>query len=161
LIFFMLSMNFKSLEGSLLSQLPKGKGTDPSPVPAPELREVRLVLCGGEDADLHVTDKGAHLRTGRTGMQTRLWVERTEIGVLRRTEAAPDSAAANRALLKAAATAAKGVLDLLPPDRLGRQAPVVLDADPEVPYEHVLGAVDACKALGLGRIEFVADPRRK
>ena len=37
--------------------------------------------------------------------------------------------------------------------------PIILDADSEVPYEHIIGAVNAIKAAGIDNIEFVGNPR--
>ena len=36
---------------------------------------------------------------------------------------------------------------------------MILDADPEVPYEHIIGIVDACKAVRIDAVEFVANAR--
>ena len=40
-----------------------------------------------------------------------------------------------------------------------KRPPVILDADSEVPYEHIIGAVNACKEMDIHNIEFVGNPR--
>ncbi len=159
LIFFMLSMNFKEAEGKLLATLPR-HGTAALPESNPLLQEVRVVLCAGDSADEHLTDKARHLKTVRNAALTRLLVERMAIGELRPTATTPAAAAGNKALLREAAARVQALVAGLPADPLGRTPPVILDADPEVPYEHVLGLVNACREKGLEKVEFVADPRR-
>jgi biopolymer transport protein ExbD len=158
LIFFLLTMSFKDVEGMLICRLP-GRGTSPASDPVPELREVRVLLCRGSSAEEHLTDKGRHLRRPREAVRTALHVERVEIGALEDTERDPAAAGANRAAARRAAAAARKLLDGLDAGPDG--PPLIIDADPEVPYEHVLGVLDACRGAGIEKIEFAADPRRR
>jgi biopolymer transport protein ExbD len=133
LIFFMLTMQFKEVEGKLLSQLPRhGVAAGPSAV----REELRLFLRA--DGEL-----------------CRASVEKNEVGELASTERKPDRSTANKAVYQAVAAKARGLIDALG----DAKAAVILDAGPEVPYEHVLGVVDACKAVRIDAVEFTANPR--
>lgn len=136
LIFFMLTMQFKEVEGKLLSQLPR-HGTDISPAPA-LLDEVRITVRTGADTAL-----------------CRVNVEAVDVGELARSEARPAALAPNRAVYRAAAERARDFLE----GGVGRSRRVVLDADGAVAYEHVIGLVDALKGAKIDAVEFVADPR--
>jgi biopolymer transport protein ExbD len=135
LIFFMLSMNFRDVEGKLLSTLPR-HGTASALPEELELREVRVKLRV-------------------EGRITRVQVEAHEAGELRPTETTAGAAVPNRKACREAAARVKALHAALPGDRT---PPVILDAGPDVPYEHVLGILDACRAAGLDRIEFAARP---
>ncbi len=156
LIFFMLSMHFKEVEGKLLSQLPK-RGVQSSGRPEVQ-EELRIVLCAGSDWRTHLHDKGKHERVDKDGSVCRGLVEQLEIGDLFKTESQPGKSGANRAVYRALGTKAAELHASLP--RTGPlPAPVIIDADSEVPYEHIIGVLNACKEAKLDRVEFVANPR--
>ncbi|HLF92490.1 MAG TPA: biopolymer transporter ExbD [Planctomycetota bacterium] len=158
LIFFMLSMHFKEVEGKLLSQLPKNKGPESVPTDRPDFEELRIVLCAGSDWRTHLQDKGKHEKVDKDGSVCRALVEQVEIGDLFRTESRPGKAGANRAVYRALGAKAAELHASLP--RTGPlPPPVIIDADSEVPYEHIIGVVNACKEAKLDRVEFVANPR--
>ena len=158
LIFFMLSMHFKEVEGKLLSQLPKNKGMESTPVNTLEPKELRIVLCAGGDWRTHLHDKGRHEKNDKDGSHCRALVEQLEIGDLFKTEAQPGKVAPNRAVYRALAAKAAELHAPLP--RAGASpVPVIIDADSEVPYEHIIGVVNACKEAKLDTVEFVANPR--
>ena len=129
LIFFMLTMHFQEVEGKMLSRLPKH---GPGPGTAPPREEIRFTVR----AD-------------------RLYVEKHEIGELASTEKTPARGTSNKAVYAAAAGKARGLVELLGPDR----ASVILDADGGTAYEHVIGIIDACKAERIHDIEFVGNPK--
>ncbi len=164
LIFFMLSMHFREVEGKLLSQLPRDKGTAPASSLRPELREVRVVLCAGGDTARHLGDKAAHDKVRKPGDVCAVLVDGGGIGDLYETGAHPERAAHNRAIYAALGKRVAERYPALASARAGRddpsrRPPVVLDADGETPYEHIIGAVNACKALGIDTVEFVSNPR--
>jgi biopolymer transport protein ExbD len=152
LIFFMLTMQFQEVEGKLLSQLPK-VGTQSTPAPPRE--ELRIVLCADGNTAEHLTNRGLHDQTRKDGAVCRLYVERHAVGEAAPTEGAPGRGTSNKAVYAAAGAKARELLDALG----NANVSVVLDADPEVPYEHVLGVVDACKAVRINAVEFVANAR--
>jgi biopolymer transport protein ExbD len=154
LIFFMLTMQFREVEGKLLSHLPKTHGPHSAPNPT-VLDEVRIVVCAGGDLDGHHRDKGFHEKSLKDGAVCRVQVERTDVGDVARTETRPSALAANRAVYRGAAERARGLLDA----GGGTSRRVILDADSEVPYEHIVGLVDALKSARLDAVEFVANPR--
>ncbi len=164
LIFFMLSMHFKEVEGKLLSQLPKDKGLAPSHVLMPELQEVRIVICAGGDTRMHLHDKGRHEKEDKLNDECKVMVEKIDIGTAYKTEKFKDKQAHNRSIWKSLGERTKEIYEVTPSARRGvpdpsKRPPVILDADSEVPYEHIIGAVNACKEVGIDNIEFVGNPR--
>ena len=159
LIFFMLTMQFKEVEGKLLSQLPKDKGLAPSHVLQPELQEVRIVICAGGDTRMHKHDKGKHEKADKNNEICKVMVENHEIGELYLTEK-HGKAAHNKTIYATLAAKVKELVDAQPSTKdATKKAPVILDADSEVPYEHIIGAVDSCKHLDIDNVEFVGNPR--
>jgi hypothetical protein len=57
LIFFILTLQIKSVEGKLINQLPRTRGLGPGT--SLEMQEVRIVLCCGEGLR-HQENKGLH-----------------------------------------------------------------------------------------------------
>ena len=132
LIFFMLSMHFKEVEGKLLSQLPK--------------------------------DKGTHEKQEKPNEECTIMVEQVEIGKVYRTDKQAGKAAANRAMYIELGKRTAELYQATPSSKGGRddatkRPPVILDADSETPYEHIIGAVNACKNVGIDNVEFVGNPR--
>ena len=159
LIFFMLTMQFKEIEGKLLSQLPKDKGLAPSHVLQPELQEVRIVICAGGDTRMHKHDKGKHEKADKNNEICKVMVENHDIGETYLTEK-HGKGAHNKSIYAALAAKVKELVDAQPSTKdATKKAPVILDADSEVPYEHIIGAVDSCKQLGIDNVEFVGNPR--
>jgi biopolymer transport protein ExbD len=160
LIFFMLTMQFKEVEGKLLSQLPKDKGLAPSHVLQPELQEVRIVLCAEGDTRMHLHDKGKHEKIDKKPDICKAMVEKIDIGELYMTEKTAGKMASNKAIYQDVAQKTKSLMDAQPSAKdPTKKAPVILDADSETPYEHIIGVVDACKVLGIDNVEFVGNPR--
>jgi biopolymer transport protein ExbD len=154
LIFFMLTMQFKEVEGKLLSQLPKQYGPADS-IAVPIVDEVRIVVCAGGDLAGHHRDKGLHEKSAKDGARCLVQVERSDVGELARSEDRPGALPANRAVYRAAAERTRELLGSAPQG----SRRVVLDADSEVAYEHVIGLVDALKTVRIDGVEFVANPR--
>ena len=152
LIFFMLTMQFQEVEGKLLSQLPK-VGTHPTTAPLRE--ELRISICADGNLAEHLSNRGKHDRAKKAGSSCRVYVEKHEIGELVPTETSPGRGPSNKAVCRAAGAKARQLLDALGTAGIA----VILDADPEVPYEHVLGLVDACKAVRIDTVEFTANSR--
>ena len=160
LIFFMLSMHFKEVEGKLLSQLPKDKGLAPTHVLQPELQEVRIVVCAGGDTRMHLQDKGRHEKEDKVNDICRILVEKVEIGEVYKTEKFGDKKSHNRAIYRSLGEKAKEMYDMTPSTKdPAKRSPIILDADSETPYEHIIGVVNACKEKGLDNVEFVGNPR--
>ena len=161
LIYFMLTMHFKEVEGKLLSQLPKDKGLASSPVNQPELQEVRIFLCAGGDIKTHRYNKGKHEKgDDKPNEICYSFVEKNEIGEMYKTEVHGKKFAHNRAIYKAIAEKTAELGQVTPSywDET-KKAPIILDADSEIPYEHIIGVVNACKEVGIDNIEFVGNAR--
>ena len=162
LIFFMLSMHVKEVEGKLLSQLPKDKGLAPTHVLQPELQEIRIVLCAGGDTRMHLHDKGRHEKADKDPNVCKVQVEKIEIGDVYMTEKNAGKGASNKGIYMSLGQKTKELQDAQPSTKdSAKRAPVILDADSETPYEHVIGAVNACKHFGIDNIEFVGNPRHE
>ncbi len=154
LIFFMLTMHFKEVEGKLLSQLPKVHGPVDGP-PPPPMMDLRMFLCAGGNLEEHKTNKGRHEQADKPAESCTVAVEGHRIGEVWKTETQASKAAGNKAIYRAAAARLKQLHDGM----AGKKFMIVLDADSEVPYEHVIGLVNACKEVRVENIEFVANPR--
>ena len=152
LIFFMLTMHFKEVEGKLLSQLPKH---GPAPGEAPPMEELRMFVCAGGRLDEHRSNKGLHEQADKPSESCTVAVEGHVIGEVWRSETQGSKASGNRGVYRSAAARLKDLHDRM----TGKKFMIVLDADSEVPYEHVIGLVNACKEVKVEDIEFVAHPR--
>lgn len=170
LIFFMLTMQFKEVEGKLLSQLPKDKGLAPSHVIQPEFEEVRIVLCAGgatpqekyADWQSHISNKGAHEKLDKPNAECIALVGKKDQGMLYKTADKPNMLKNNEEVYQRIGQEVKSLYELTPSTKdPAQRAPVILDADSEVPYEHIIGAVNACKSNGIDNIEFVGNPRHE
>ncbi len=203
LIFFILTMKFKEVEGKLLSQLPKDKGLSSSSVPQPELQEVRIVLCCADndqrELEQHTTNKGRHeanlehdeqqgiemTKSAHKGASQvdrphpivndvcAAYVDKNPMGKLYKTWVCrepshleePEMSSGKRAgensrRYRDIAAKTKEIYDATPSGReAGKKAPVILDGDSAVPYEHVVGIVNALKEVGIENVEFAGNAR--
>lgn len=172
LIFFMLSMKFKQKEGHLLSMLPKDKGLFATPVDSPELNEVRIYVCThmGQRLDQHIGYKEAHQQhilaqkqAGQpVGEQAICWIELNfkDQWVLFRTEDHPTKWAHNKQVYNTVCDRVKAMRDTIRSTRdPNKPAPVILDLDGTVPYEHAIGLLSGLQARGIHDIEWAGNPR--
>ena len=201
LIFFILTLKIKSVEGKLINQLPKDKGLSASSSPSPEEQEVRIILCCVDDSaadyvrevNRHQNNKGKHealleaeeqenIRTTNGGGRhpghivindiCTAWVAKNPIGKLYKTWvcskghleenslSAQKRAEENAERYAEIAKKAKELYDATPSSRdPSKRAPIILDMDSAVPYEHIIGVINALKDLGIHNIEFVANAR--
>ncbi len=87
-------------------------------------------------------------------------VENLDFGDLHQTSRDESKRAANRAVYRDLARKAKELHDMTPSTRdPSKRARVVIDACSEVPYEHLVGLVNALLEAGLTDAEFAANPR--
>jgi biopolymer transport protein ExbD len=200
LIFFILTLQIKSVEGKLINQLPKDKGLASSSSSSPEEQEVRIILCCIDDSaadyvrevNRHQNNKGKHEasleaeeKANITDTKSRrhpghivvndvctAWVAKNPVGTLYKSwvcgkEHLEDTSlgaakrvAENVKRYEAIASKAKELYDATPSSRdPKKRAPVILDMDSAVPYEHIIGVINALKALGIHNIEFVGNSR--
>lgn len=152
IIFFMLMPMNRTIEGRLFSQLPKDKGLMSMPVSKPEFKEVRVKL-----------------RHNKETKTTAIAIEKQPVGevgctvfpVQAGSEKRPQRAG-DKDVWNTLSAQIKEAYDRTPSSRDPTQmAPVILDADETVPWEHVIGVVDACKKMGIDNIEFVGNPKFK
>jgi biopolymer transport protein ExbD len=168
LIFFMLSMHFRESEGKLITTLPKDKGLRSS-ASNPELNEVRIILCacgpGSTGAQYggvasHRSQKVEHERIQKDASVTKAVLAGVEHGDLLRTEDRAEAGPANRRIFRDLAQKARELRDRSPSSRdPSRRAPLIVDADSETPYEHVIGIVNALRELQIDDVEFAGNPR--
>lgn len=156
LIFFLLTMKFTDLEGKLVTHLPRDKGPNSGPAPVPE--EVRIYLCAETSPSgirCHREDKGRHdspQNPRLDGAEVEIHVERRLMGLARRDPDVPPHALYDSTARTAARMRSALALDLDP-------APILIDADSEVPFDHVIGILNALKRHGIHHVEFTANPR--
>ena len=123
LIFFILTLHLRQFEGRLVSHLPQGPGPDYDVI----RDEVRIYLCVDGDLKRHAADKAHHDAERRPVRRVTLAVEGEVIAVLPPLDAPRD--AFRRAALRAA--------EIRVPRALLR-----IDADSEVPYDHVIALLN-------------------
>ena len=148
--------------GKLLSR-PTRTGLAPTHVLQPELQEVRIVICAGGDTRMHLYGKRRHEKQGKSGEVCKVLVEKNDIGDVSMTTLHPDKASANRAVYAALGAKARELYELTPSVRAGQRdtdklPPIIIDADPETPVEHIAGAVGALKAVGIENVELICGP---
>jgi hypothetical protein len=153
-------MHFKEIEGKFITTLPKDKGLAAAPVMAPDPQEVRIVLCAGGDTRAHVQSRAEHEKGAKDPAVCRALVDKTDCGELRMTDGDAERLEANRAAYRRIGERAKELYDMAPSSRdPGRRTPVVIDADSETPYEHIIGVINVLKEHEIDSIEFAANPR--
>ena len=114
------------------------------------------------DIEQHRNNKGAHEEIDKNSTECIVHVDKHPIGVLYRTEDQPDKLDSNKNVYRALGRKTAEIYPTLPPpEDPTKHNWIMLDADSEVPYEHIIGAVNACRAQGLSNLEFVGNPRFK
>jgi biopolymer transport protein ExbD len=175
LIFFMLTIKFKQEEGHLLSFLPDEKGPNRTIVPDIELNEIRIYLCGDSVThrfDQHIGYKERHQdivadlkRAGnRIGDSCRAWIDlrylQNDTAELYSTERFPAKASHNRSVYVRLADQVlamrQQVRSTINP---GKLAPVIIDSDGLVPWEHPFGLLNALQKRGINDVEWAGNPR--
>lgn len=157
LIFFMLSMSWKEVEGRLVSHLPQDQGLMSSPSNQPP-ETVRIVLCLDNNWSQHTANKGRHDRVGRewpTMTMVYFYVQRNFMGnaELLDGDITPDI----DALYDRIAVAAQAMRQQLSGAEI---APIEIDADSEVPTQHVVGILNALHRAGEEQnIKYAGNPR--
>jgi biopolymer transport protein ExbD len=148
LIFFMLTMNFKEIEGKINSHLPKDKGLGPTVEQPPELRELRIAVIGSA-AQAHIAQVRyeqrpigeVRMRVDASGEMTG-GEDPTNEGVWLRMEKDVE-----RWFRQARITA----------EALGERVPPLKIDTEKTPaaYQFVVQVLDRAKKLGIERVEFV------
>lgn len=145
LIFFLLSPMHTSMEGKLQSILPKDKGLFSNAVPTPEINEVRIKLKYDKNK------KSTAVSTGFQGKEP--------IGEVYPSRDNPDAAKRNPPVYAALRDRVQVLYKQVASSRDPTQkAPVIIEANGDTPYEHVIGVMNACKENGVVNIEFAANP---
>jgi len=125
LIFFMCGTKFRSLDGKMLSYLPKnGSITDDDPVVNPRLDEVRIKLVYDEHAPL-----GTKLFIKRYGTEER---------------PVADWKTLSREVGKYSRQIKSNNLEI----------PFIIDPEPKIPAQSLVYALDACRDAGVEDVRF-------
>ena len=82
-------------------------------------------------------------------------LEKIHLGEVHLTETRPGAAAGNQSVYRRLGEELARLRQAL--SGTHQFSRVILDADPEVPYEHIIGILNGCKEHGINDIEFVAD----
>ena len=145
LIFFLLASRFKATEGDLKAYLPKDRGQGTS-TPQIDLYEVRVKLLWYDDNNRPTSDeKAGHivLKLGKEVIESRPLEDK----VTKRVEPFPDW------------DYLKGRIEDFKGDYKGggeKGLPVIIDARKQVPWKHVVAALDTCVLAGIKDITFAA-----
>ncbi len=145
LIFFLLASRFKSEEGDVKSYLPKDRGQGTS-TPTIDLYEVRLKLLWYDDQNRPTTDKDIGHVVLKVGKET-YPIKPLEDKVTRKVEAFPNW---------------EYLLERIKDFKAGYKGqgkkglPVIIDARKQVPWKHVVAALDTCMEAGIQDITFAA-----
>lgn len=143
LIFFMCSMQFKSVEQRLNADLPKNEGQNPIPTKVEQPTEIRVKIY---------------------------WANRQRQVIYSPTQPFPDNWPGVRPPLSTAGAHVELKVNKLPIANLNELArtladlnatnplPVVLDARQAVPFRWVIGALDACARAEVQDVKFQAPP---
>lgn len=138
LVFFLCATRFRQDEGMLKALLPKDRGRDGVTTSTPE--PVRLRLRRGAEGRVS-------LRLGALELEQVAHYPDPEHYRNVQTEPTPDYAELERRL-----QALREIGGALPPA-------VIIDAEPRVPYRHVVRALNACAAAGLKDVAFAQNER--
>jgi biopolymer transport protein ExbD len=149
LVFFMCSMQFKTIEQRLDADLPKdGPGPGPGDIERPTEVRVKVYWANGRGQPIHSAGaafppdwRGAKPPLSTAGAHVAMKVNRLHIR---------DSASGGPDLNELART----LRDLVARDPM----PVVIDARSAVPFRWVIGALDACARARVRDVRFQAPP---
>ena len=148
LIFFLLASRFKPLEGDVKSYLPKNRGQGTS-TPTIDLYEVRIKLLWYDDQNRPTTDKEIGHVVLKVGKET-YPTKPMEDTVTKKIEAFPNW---------------EYLLERIKDFKAGYKGqgekglPVILDARKQVPWKHVVAALDTCVEAGIKDVTFAAPPK--
>lgn len=144
LIFFLCSIHFKDVEAKLTTVLPKsGPAITDYAKPNPNEIRIRLVNDPGRSTTVSAGLLTAHER----------------IGTLQRTT--PDTTSTAGTVNRNVYAVLQDRLRILHQEALRDPTyppRVIIDAAEDIPYEHVIGAMNACKEANVLNIEFTANP---
>ena len=143
LIFFMLACRFKTQEGELKAFLPKNRGMGTAGQPAITLQEVRVKLLWVEKGSYRETK---NRKNGRVLLKVKdiKFPYTTDV----HGKTIPDYKKLYQYICKAR--------DNFRPTRTYKTLPVIIDARPLVPFEHIVFALNECVRAGLKEITFAA-----
>ena len=144
LIFFMLACRFRTTEGRIVNDLPRGHGRDiVTPTDPVFLGTVRIKLLWCEPGTGRETD---HPTNGCIVLKVK---DRVLPNVTNSfDEVEPDWNALYALVCEAR--------DNHHPTRAHRTVPSIIDARRQVPFKHVISALNECVRAGLEKIEFAA-----
>jgi biopolymer transport protein ExbD len=144
LIFFMLACRFRTTEGRIESQLPKGIGPNTTAITESiPLNEIRIKLLWCRPDSYRETGNPAN---GRTVLKVGDIVFQNVTNTLGETE--PDWKALYNLICSAR--------DKYTPSRDHPTLPAVIDARKPVEFKHVVTALNECVRAGLKEIKFAA-----
>ncbi|MBI4245398.1 MAG: biopolymer transporter ExbD [Planctomycetes bacterium] len=170
LIFFMLTMKFIKEEGHILQQLPKDKGLQASAATI-EPKEVRIYVCADIDQKFegHVDAKISHpQRVERMKVDEKkpvgnicyIWLQleyrQKKVYSMFRTKDDKSKKQHNRDVYRSMCENAIQIQETLKATAT-RTPPIIIDADGQVPYEHVFGLISYLSAKGIKQVELAGN----
>ncbi|MHC5057344.1 MAG: ExbD/TolR family protein [Planctomycetota bacterium] len=150
LIFFMCSMQFKSVEQKLDADLPKNEGQNPIPKKVEQPTEIRVKIYWANSQGQVIYNNKMAFPADWPGVRVPLSIAGAHIAMKVNKLQIRNSAAGGPDLNELART----LRDLVARNEM----PVVIDARASVPFRFVIGALDACARADARDVKFQAPP---
>ncbi len=126
-LFFLAGFHFKQLAGRLDSWLPKNAGVNAGPAVNVPFEEVRVVLRSSDrGTEIAFGSRVVGVATGVRGDEQRLFDDVENLVVAQLAEVTKPNV----------------------------NPPVIIDAEPRVPWKHVVAVLDRCKKREIQNVEF-------
>jgi biopolymer transport protein ExbD len=150
LIFFMCSMQFKTVEQKLDANLPKNEGQNPIPKKVEQPTEIRVKIYWANGQGQVIYNNKLAFPADWPGVRVPLSTAGAHIAMKVNKLRIPAAAAGGPNLNELART----LRDLVARNSM----PVVLDARASVPFRFVIGALDACSRAKVEDVKFQSPP---
>ncbi|MHC4249935.1 MAG: ExbD/TolR family protein [Planctomycetota bacterium] len=150
LIFFMCSMQFKSVEQKLDADLPKNEGQNPIPKQVEQPTEIRVKIYWANGQGQVIYNNKMAFPADWPGVRVPLSITGAHIAMK-----------VNKLQIRKAAGGGPDLNELARTlrDLVARnEMPVVIDARASVPFRFVIGALDACARADARDVKFQAPP---
>lgn len=151
LIFFMCSLNFKTVEQKLDAHLPKNEGQNPIPVEVEQPTEIRVKIYWSNSQGQVIYNNKMAFPADWTGVRVAgLSIVGAHIAIKVGNLLVPRAPGGGPNMSDLART----LQDLVSRNPM----PVVLDARASVPFRFVIGALDACVRAKVQNVKFQSPP---
>jgi len=150
LIFFMCSMNFKTIEQKLDADLPKNEGQNPIPKKVEQPTEIRVKIYWANSQGQVIYNNKMPFPADWPGVRVPLSISGAHIAMKVNKLQIQTSKGGGPNLNELART----LKDLVARNEM----PVVIDSRASVPFRFVIGALDACARAQVRDVKFQSPP---